>query len=514
MNTVNPHVGSTSRRGFVTLVAGVGAAAAVGTGRAAGSPRRAGEDAVVLRSRAAVPDAFAVPLPIPPVADPVCRDGDTDYYEIEQREAAVAILPGAVTTVWGYDGMFPGPTIAARSGRRVVVTMRNRLPVPTVTHVHGSVTPPESDGYPTDLVPSGDERTYEYPLGQRAATLWYHDHRMDYTAPQIWRGLLGVFLVHDDEDDALSLPRGDRDVPLLLCDRSFDADGSFLYPALDPRGTGDQPGVRDEFAGGVLGDVQLVNGAPWPELAVAAGRYRFRLVNGSNARSYLLALCAGDSGPAAVFTQIGSDGGLLAAPVEHDGLAVSPGERFDVVVDFSGYPVGSHVTMLNTLGAGRMGQVMRFVVTSAARDEQDDARVPDRLSTLALPSAADAVAVRTFDFRRTEGSGGHAMWTINGRPFDVDETLAEVGLGTVERWRFRSDGHHPVHLHMAHFRVLSRDGHAPAASDAGWKDTVDLRPREVVDVLVRFDGYRGRYVLHCHNLEHEDMAMMANFDVV
>jgi FtsP/CotA-like multicopper oxidase with cupredoxin domain len=510
VNTVNRRVVSMSRRGFVTLVAGAGAATAVGTATATGFARRAGEDAAVLPGSAVVPDAFAVSLPIPPVAEPVRRERDTDFYEIEQREAAVEILPGRLTTVWGYDGMFPGPTIAARSGRRVVVTVRNRLPVPTVTHVHGAVTPPESDGYPTDLVPSRGERTYEYPLEQRAATLWYHDHRMDYTALQVWRGLFGLFLVHDDQDDELPLPTGDRDVPLMLCDRSFDADGSFRYPALDPAGTGDRPGVREEFAGGVLGDVQLVNGAPWPELAVTAGRYRFRLVNASNARRYLLALRGGHGRPDAVFTQIGSDAGLLEAPVEHRHLPVSPGERFDVVVDFSDYPVGSRVTMVNDLGADRMGQVMRFVVTDA---EADDTRVPERLGTLPPPSAADAVAVRTFDFRHTTGPDGHAMWTVNDRPFDPDETLAEVELGTVEQWRFRSDAHHPVHLHMAHFQVLSRDGRAPDASDGGWKDTVDVRPREVVDVLVRFDGYRGRYVLHCHNLEHEDMAMMANFDV-
>ncbi|UKY48567.1 multicopper oxidase family protein [Streptomyces inhibens] len=527
-----------SRRTVLGLLAGAGTAMTLG---ATGYAHLAGQTTGrVLASTTKLPPPFKVPLPIPPVARPTSTDGGRDTYEVVQREAAIEILPGLKTTVWGYDGLFPGPTFVTRSGRPAQVRVHNKLPVPTVTHLHGGVTPPQSDGYPTDLLlPAGcnpalrkgvldsqraghamhiapadwnvreSYRTYEYPLNQRATTLWYHDHRMDFSAPQVWRGLAGFFLVHDDEEDALPLPRSERDIPLMLCDRAFDADGAFRYPALDPSCTG-TPGVHDAYMGGVLGDVQLVNGAPWPRLEVSNTRYRLRLLNASNARRYRLALePAPRSGTP--FTHIGSDGGLLAAPQQLTTLTMAPAERFDVIVDFSAYPVGSHVTLINTLGQNGMRQVMRFHIT---RRVKDDSAIPRRLSALDALTPREAVAVRRFDFRRAEGADEQQVWTVNGHPFDTATLLATPRLGTVERWRFSSDFHHPVHVHLAHFQVLSRNGRRPAATDAGWKDTVDVRPYEVVDVLARFDGYRGRYMLHCHNLEHEDMAMMANFQVI
>ncbi|WBP84553.1 multicopper oxidase family protein [Kitasatospora cathayae] len=446
------------------------------------------------------------------------------------------------TTIWGYDGGFPGSTFVGRRGRPVSVRVRNRLPVPTSTHLHGGITAPESDGYPTDLllpvgcgnparpaggrwtpaashgdhVAPGDwqlregEKTYEYPLDQQAATLWYHDHRMDFSGPQVWRGLAGFFLVHDEQEQALPLPSGERDIPLMICDRSFAADGALVYPALDDSCTG-IPGVQGAYAAGVLGDVQLVNGAPWPVLEVAAVRYRFRLLNAANARRYRLALEA-DGRPGGPLVQIGSDAGLLERPVAHEAITLAPAERFDVVVDFGRFPPGSTVTLVNTIGEGQMRQVLQFRVT---RQAKDDSAVPTRLAAPAQPLGRDqAVAVRHFDFRRTEAGDDQAMWTINGRPFTTTDTWATPRLDTVELWRLSSDFHHPVHLHLAQFQVLTRGGKPRAATDAGWKDTVDVRPYEVVEVLVRFRGYRGRYMLHCHNLEHEDMAMMANFDVV
>ncbi|MFF7728418.1 multicopper oxidase family protein [Streptomyces sp. NPDC008001] len=540
-----------SRRGLLGLTAAAGAAITVG---AAGWSRVAGTGTGrVLASAGPLPGPFRVPLPVPPVARPVRSAHGTDFYEVEQREGRVEILPGRRTTVWGYDGIFPGPTFAARSGRRTVVQVRNSLTVPTVTHLHGGVTPPESDGYPTDLLlparcapgrtydgMTGEHagrtavgyRSYTYPLEQRAATLWYHDHRMDFSAPQVWRGLAGFFLIGDDEEDRLPLPRGDRDVPLMLCDRSFEEDGSFRYPGHrsehDPHSAQDAHAERDArsarsahdaFPDGVLGDVQLVNGAPWPALEVSATRYRLRLLNASNARRYRLRLDAG-GGARGRFVQIGSDGGLLAAPRPLDAVDMAPGERFDVVVDFSAFPVGSAVTLHNTAAEGGMRNVMRFHVV---RKEKDDSRVPGRLSPSSgrlSPGARDELPVRTFDFRRTqgggegEGGGERQMWTINGRPFGTGTVLARPRLGSVERWRFSSDFHHPVHLHLAQFQVTARGGRPPAVTDGGWKDTVDVRPYEVVEVLVRFTGYKGRYMLHCHNLEHEDMAMMANFDVI
>ncbi|MGW7456548.1 multicopper oxidase family protein [Streptomyces sp. NPDC054797] len=530
----------TSRRRFLGLAAGAGVGLAIPIGSATYAHLAGESTGALLTSALPLPEPFAVPLPVPPQARAVRSADGTDFYQLTQREAAVEIVPGTKTTVWGYDGIFPGPTFVGRSGRKMVVEVENKLAVPTSLHLHGGVTPAHSDGYPTDLLlptqcgaamrngsykshqgehgmhvePSDWKvmeglKSYEYPLEQRAATLWYHDHRMDFSAPQVWRGLAGMFLVRDDEEEALPLPGGDHDVPLMLCDRAFEEDGSFRYPGVTPSCIG-EPGVEEAYMDGVLGDVQLVNGAPWPVLDVSNTRYRLRLLNASNARRYRLRLDKAEGGRLP-FVQIGSDAGLLSAPQRLDALPIAPAERFDVVVDFADCPVGTEVTLVNTLGDGRMRQVMRFRVT---RQEKDPSRVPDQLSKAAEPLDRGAsVAVRQFDFRRTN-SGDGAMWTINGRPFNTSEALATPRLGTVERWRFSSDFHHPVHVHLAHFQVISRGGKPPAATDAGWKDTVDVRPYEVVEVLVRFDGFKGRYMLHCHNLEHEDMAMMANFEVV
>jgi len=355
-------------------------------------------------------------------------------------------------------------------------------------------------------------KDYRYPLGQPAATLWYHDHRMDFTGPQVYRGLAGFHLVHDTQEEALPLPRGERDIPLMICDRAFAEDGSFRYPSIDPSLRG-EPGVTGEFMQGVLGDVVLVNGAPWPVLEVTSTRYRLRILNASNARRYRLALDPPPpEGPA--FTQVGSDAGLLARPVAHQEIEIAQAERFDVVVDFSAYPVGTRVTLANRFGGGPASRVMRFHVSRRARD---DSAVPSRLADVERLPPSAATVTRTFIFARGAfgaGPGPGTVWTINGRAFEPGRANARPRLGATEIWRLITNAHHPVHLHLAHFQVLSRAGRGPGRYDDGWKDTIDLRPGEEAEIIARFTGYRGRYVFHCHNLEHEDMAMMGNFDVV
>jgi FtsP/CotA-like multicopper oxidase with cupredoxin domain len=322
---------------------------------------------------------------------------------------------------------------------------------------------------------------------------------MGYTGPAVWRGLAGFHLVDDDEADALPLPRGERDIPLMIADRSFAADGSFLYPAAA------DGGVTDAYMNGVLGDVILVNGAPWPVAQVDPARYRLRLLNASNARRYRLELDPQPPGGSAL-VQIGSDGGRLARPVGHDALELAPAERFDVVVDFSRYRPGTQVRLVNRLGSGSTAEVMRFDITG--QDRGDDSAVPDRLGwdVVAL-DPRQAVATRTFVFRQ----GRDGTWTINDLAYRPGRALAAPKLGTIEIWRFVTDFHHPVHLHLNHFQVLSRNGGKPGAYDLGWKDTVDVRPSEAVEVITRFTDYQGVFLLHCHNLEHEDMAMMGDF---
>lgn len=532
-----------NRRRFLALGGGAAAVLAGGTAALARFGQ-GGPTGAVVPSKARLPQPFSATLSIPPVVSPTNSVGSgsdaVELYRITQRPATVRILPEVDTEIWGYNGIFPGPTFETRTGQAIEVEHRNELGVPTVVHLHGGRTPADSDGYPTDLVlpaagwpGSGSAagadgghgtvmhdpravvtrtvRRYRYPLQQRATMLWYHDHRMDFTGPAIYRGLAGLHLVRDDTEQALDLPGGDAELPLMISDRSFNEDGSFAYPALDPSASS-RPGVAPRYAAGVLGDVILVNGTPWPTAEVTGRRYRLRLLNASNARRYLLALRA-DGYRDAPLVQIGADHGLLAKPVQHNALPIGPAERFDVLVDFSQYRPGTTVTMVNLLDTGPVGVVMRFVVTRRQRDESRPIQaLPDPLSEIETLHRGQAARVRDFAFsakRMSHGTG----WVIGGKPFDPSDDATVTGLGEVEIWRFIADVHHPIHLHLTNFQVLTRNGVAPEPHDAGLKDTVDLRPGESVEVIARFDGYRGRYLFHCHNAEHEDMAMMANLIV-
>jgi spore coat protein A len=482
-----------------------------------------------LTSQAPLPPQFTSNLPIPHQLQPTRKTGDTDYYEITQSAATADILPGLKTPIWGYNGTFPGPTIVQNPGRNVVVTHHNNLPAPTVVHLHGGAVPHDSDGYPTDFVLPAESygefpampamgdmpamtdpkavttrqtRDYTYPQQPRAATLWYHDHRMDFTGASVYRGLAGFHLAHDAEERGLPLPQGDRDVPLMIADRAFAADGSFLYPALDPtmRST---PGVEKDSGNGVMGDVILVNGAAWPVFQVDTARYRFRILNASNARTMRLAL--DDAAQGAGFVQIGTDQGLLASPQSLDTIDISPAQRFDVVIDFSKHKVGDQITLTNQLGSGSTAVVMRFQV---ARATTDTSSVPATLSQLAAITPDSSAPTRTMKFHRAG-----ADWEINGRIFDPTYSEADVRAGGAEVWTVTSDFHHPFHVHNCAMQVVSRDGQAPGPYDQGLKDTVFLNKGEKVQIAIRFSSYQGRYVFHCHNLEHEDMGMMANFTI-
>ena len=514
-----------SRRG---LLIGGGIALAAGV---VGVPILAGwrgqtSTGTALHSRIDLPDPFGWPLVIPPVLTPVRSTEDADYYAITQRVVRTELVPGRESEVWTYGGTVPGPTILSRRGRRAIITHTNELPVPTVVHLHGGVTPPEHDGYPTDLIlPDADwhdhdhhhggnvtvgARTYEYPMQQRASTLWYHDHRMDFTAPAVWRGLAGLHLITDNEEEALDLPDGDRDVPLAIMDRAFDSDGQLAYPSIDPTLT-HTPGVTAPYEAGVLGDVILVNGRSWPRHEVGTALYRLRILNASNARRYRLRFEVEGAGADLPIVQIGSDHGLLPAPLEHDAIELASAERFDVLIDFRDLDVGSRVRLVNDLGDGGTGIVMRFDVTHAVTD---DRTIPRTLSpSFERLRETDATAVRRMVFRSQSIGDAHG-WVVNGQPFSPGTTHATIPLGATEVWELAADFHHPVHLHLAPFQVLGRGAGGPGPFDHGWKDTIDLRPAEQARIILRFDGHRGRYVFHCHNLEHEDMMMMANFDIV
>jgi spore coat protein A, manganese oxidase len=475
-----------TRRDFLTMAGGAAASSEI---LRIGGKSRHWRDHLVPK--------FEKILRIPPVLRPTHVDATTDFYDIVQREAFAELLPERRTSIWGYEGMFPGPTIKVRQGRRTAVRHMNRLSIPTVVHLHGGLTPPDSDGFPTDFVMSGKEKTYIYP-NDRAATLWYHDHTMDQTARNIFMGLAGLYIVEGDLEQNLPLPKGEYDVPLILQDRLFSFDGALLY----------QPDAVD----GPITDTILVNGTPWPKMEVSARRYRFRVLNASNAKSFHLVLSSHQP-----FAQIATDGGLLDRPrVLHD-IPLAMAERAEVVVDFSVYPLNTHITLddLNQPAATR--SIVRFDVV---RKSRDDSRIPRQLVEHLAMVDSPASRHREFVFTRGNSQNADLHWSINGEQFDPTRAIAEVRLNDTEVWRlanhsFREKHNvlHPVHIHLLNFQILRRNGGSALPHETGWKDTVALSVGEEVVVGMRVEGYAGRYVFHCHNLEHEDRGMMARFDV-
>ena len=482
------------RRTALSLIA-IGGASAVAT-------RFAVSRGATKHTPGTIVPRFELPLKIPPLLEPTKQTDSQDEYEIVQCEAEQEILPGHKTMIWGYEGCFPGPTIRARRGRAIIVRHTNRLSTHTVVHLHGGMTPADSDGFATDMVAPGESRRYIYPNRQRASTLWYHDHAMDRTGENIYRGLAGFYIIDDEEELVLPLPQGPFDVPLLLQDRSFSADGSLLY---------DTEGHR-----GFQGDVLLVNGVPWPRMEVATRKYRFRILNGSNARLFELALSNDDP-----LSLIGTDGGLLPEPVQVRTLPLSMAERAEVVIDFAHHAPGDKIFLLNTRENRDSAQLMRFDV---AKREADNARIPSRLSDPGFFDRPKNVNERSWIFHATlnpsEGVPPN-VWTLNGKGFDPDRSDAKVALDEIELWRFLNERTllflgrpHPAHVHLAHFQILERNGKPPLAHERGWKDTAALGPGEDMLVMIRFEQFRGRFMLHCHNLEHEDHSMMSRFDVV
>ncbi len=311
------------------------------------------------------------------------------------------------------------------------------------------------------------------------------------TSPHVYHGLAGLYLVQDPAEDRLGLPEGRYDVPLILQDRSFDVHGRLVHVG---------PTATD-----LLGDVAVVNGAAWPRLRVEARRYRFRLLAASNSRPYVLALSGGRP-----LTVVASDVGLLERPVRTTQLQVLMAERYDVVVDFSDVSPGRSVHLLDLAGTGPMHELLRFDVV---RGRRDDSRVPARLGEVPPLVRPGAPVDRVWRFSR-DPSG---VFVINGRAFDPRRVDARPRRGAVEVWELRAEGpgfFHPVHPHLVHLQVLTRDGARPPAYEQGWKDTVFVGEASVVRVAARFGPHLGRYVLHCHNLVHEDHSMMTQFEVV
>ena len=473
--------------------------------------------------------------------------------------------------IWGYDGMLPGPTFVARYGESIIVRNYNELPVnsfgfgsPEIsTHLHNLHCASESDGYAGDwysadplkgrgdtLSAPGGYKDHHYPncyAGYDAyaatngdprealGTLWYHDHREHHTAANCYRGLTGFYLLFDDIDSgneldpnpkALRLPSGvgKYDIPLHIQDIVLDASGYLFFDPFENKG--------------ILGNKFCVNGKIQPYFKVERRKYRFRLLDASLARFYEFYLTDA-SGANKSFTYIANDGNLLPAPLSLQKVQVAPAERADIVIDFSQYPIGTQLFIVNRLiqtdGRGpedsatnvrnanglltKAGTpLLRFDVTSDAPEvmgldglpTRDPSQVPARLRELPPINMAEVVRTRTFEFDKV-----NEVWTVNGKLFDVSRASAIVKRGTAEIWRLIGHGswHHPVHIHLEEGRILSRNGRAPPAHEIGRKDVYVLAPDEEVRVFMRFRDFTGKYMMHCHNLTHEDHAMMIRFDV-
>lgn len=477
-----------SRRNLIRAgaVAGVAAVAAVELPASAST----GSDS----TGPITPPLFTSALPIPAEARPTLRTPWYDYYEFTMREAPVQIVPGLSTTAYTFNGQFPGPTIRARQGRPVVVRQRNRLSVPTATHLHGGHNAQIDDGYPLDTVAPGQDRVYTYRNLKPAAPLWYHDHAMGYEAESAYRGLAGQYLVTDDYEDQLPLPGGQYEVPLIFRDAAIAADGTLLYDASNP--------------GGSDRTTMLVNGRATPYFGVAARKYRFRMSNYANERAFILQLS--DSSEV---TLIGSDGGFLPTAQTVNTISMAPSERADVIIDFSRYPVGTQLVLHNTKNfPGETGEIMRFDVVRTA---EDTSQVPQTFQ--AAPDFGPPVRERTFTLSFDPQM---KMFLINGKMFDPKRIDATATLGTTEVWSIVNADNgkiripHTFHTHLEQFRVLDRNGLPPAPSETGLKDTVSVAPGDTVRFAVRFTDYTGLFPFHCHMMEHSNNMMMGQVNVV
>jgi spore coat protein A len=523
---------------------------------------------------------FVDPLPrlMPPLRPSGMLDG-CPLYEIAARSFRQQLhrdLPA--TPLWGYGSRFPGPTLEVRRGQKIFVRWRNELThteflmpdvfdthlhgthrgepaTKIVTHLHGAVVRPDSDGHPDAWFTAGFEKrgsewtreTYEYPNEQDSCMLWYHDHAIGQTRLNVYAGLVGIYLIRDDTEDALGLPRGDYELPLLIQDRSFAADGSLTYPISELAGSTDH---RGPWVPEFFGDTILVNGKVWPYSEVEPRQYRLRILNGSNARFYRLRWSDERS-----FVQVGTDQGLLPAPVAVSRLLLAPGERADVIVDFrrtrspaiqlmndapAPYPDGKEPDRRT------VANIMEFRVNRPLA--RPDARaIPGRLRALA-PLPEQGTTVRYMALREyKDAKGAPVAVLLNGRRWDAPITVRPK-LGDTEVWHLANttEDAHPIHLHLVRFQVLDRQALdvraylerwgaerqgegpdppptepylrgkrvVPPPQERGWKDTVRVDGGEVVRIIARFEGYAGKYPWHCHMLEHEDNEMMLQFEVV
>ncbi len=483
---------------------------------------------------------FVDTLPAPTIAKPTgMRAAPSSkvllpYYRLSAHAVDMKVHRDLKAThFWSYGSSVPGPTFETRRGKGLLVEWANELPsqhflpidhrlhgaeasqsqVRTVMHLHGAKASPENDGYPEDWVAPGKSVLYHYPNDQDAAMLWYHDHAMGINRLNIYAGLFGAFIIRDKVEDDLNLPSGKYEVPLVLFDRLITPDGQLYYPT---SGKPEAPWVPEVF-----GDAILVNGKLFPYLEVEPRKYRFRLLNASNGRFYHLSLPDG-----VPLCQIGTDQGLLSTPVPLKTLLIAPAERADLIIDFTEHR-GEQIILKSDAFT-----VMQFRVSANKVDDRSS--LPATLRPVSRIPESQAVQTRLLTLDEYDNLVAEpTVMLLNGTYWHQPITEKPV-LNSTEIWSFinPTDDSHPIHLHLVRFQILDRQSYEPwtyqtkqqlkflgppqppAPNEAGWKDTVRADPRMVTRIIVPFNGFTGRYVWHCHILEHEDNEMMRPFEIV
>lgn len=427
-------------------------------------------------------------LRLPELLEPDSESDSEISYTVTAQAGETAFLKGKATQTIGYNGSYLGPVLVVHEGQEVHIKTENQLSEATSFHWHGVKLPSDMDGGPQHPVGPNETMQVDFTVKQEAATLWFHPHALGTTAEQVYAGLAGLIFVEDDNSEQLDLPKdyGVNDFPLIIQDRTFDADNQFDYEGTyNPDGT--------------YGDTLLVNGTIKPYVDVKNEQIRLRLVNGSNARNYTFGL-----ENAAVFHQIASDGGFLEQPVALTSVTLMPGERAEIIVDLSEYAKGDTLKLMD-------GNVTVLSLNVAEETDVHTA-LPEILNEIPEPTVEGA-AVQQFTL-----SGMSFMVNINGNQFDMDRIDVEQRLNETVIWEVRNAQDmmgsmvHPFHIHGVQFQVLSRDGAEPPQNEQGWKDTVAVYPGETVRLAVTFSE-KGAFMYHCHILEHEDNGMMAQVSV-
>lgn len=485
--------------------------------------------------------SFVDPLPLPELQKPQGRRAsivhgasDALYYPVHIREVESKLhrdLPPS--RLWGYGATSAPVLFEAEKNEGVLIDWINDLPSkhflpldppmhgmemdpPTraITHLHGARVPSISDGYPEDWFGPGKNKLCYYPNHQDATALWIHDHAMGVSRFNVFAGLMGWYLLRDQVERNLNLPSGKYEIPLLIYDRSFDLEGQLFYPNPPDEGAWSQ-----EF----LGDAMVINGKVRPYHEVEPRKYRLRIVNTANSRFFSLSFSSGQR-----FHVIGSDQGLLATPVELKRLVLAPAERTDLIVDFS--VVRGERVVLQSDGL----ELMQFRV--GKERVEDESQLPKSLRAIERIGEERAVRRRVMTLNQFDDDSGMAMTMLLNRKHWADPVTEQVKLNSVEIWSLANltQDTHPIHLHLVRFQVLDRrsfsvddylannalslhytdEARKPAPHEMGWKDVVQCPPEMVTRIIVPFEGYAGRYLWHCHLLEHEANDMMRPYDVV